>query len=573
MSTVRRTRKQTNFTMSNSDNPSNWTVAELKKKLSDNGININVNLSHSILKRIYVDNVLSVQGQQAAADGDRNQANITNDMQTVDNHDISTMRNSVLYSGAPTPSANLAEGARASNIEVYPEPGIPGGRSSSFTSLPPSSTLPTMATSTVTTSAMSESVILSTLQLCQQAITSLTQSNKTNEAKYSLQTAMSTNAGTPAVNISDVDMVSPELRADILADGSFQEAGTRSRSSVYAVSSFNGSDLDSVVENLWDHSISIRTRNQYKVGLDCYIKFTLLRGLHGSVSDLPPMSEQLLIYFVAFCDDHLRLAYSTIKLYLSGIRYFYLRLKGCNPFQNNAGQNLICLQSVLTGVKKKQSMYAVPKRSRLPITMSILTKMCQLLRSGIFDMFTSYMFEAACTVAFFGFLRCGEFTVLSDSHYDDYVSIQDVICHDSFVALTLRKSKTDPFRNGVQIKLFKTQTDVCPVNAVVKYLKLRSEVFKSQPLPFFVTKEGSILTRAIFIDTLKVILSQLGLNSDLYNGHSFRIGAATTAQEARIEDHLIKTLGRWSSNCYTTYIHTSPSVIQNAQQQIASSVL
>ncbi|XP_062592590.1 uncharacterized protein LOC134254037 [Saccostrea cucullata] len=357
------------------------------------------------------------------------------------------------------------------------------------------------------------------------------------------------------------------------ADGSFQEAGTRSRSSVYAVSSFNGSDLDSVVENLWDHSISIRTRNQYKVGLDCYIKFTLLRGLHGSVSDLPPISEQLLIYFVAFCDEHLRLAYSTIKLYLSGIRYFYLRLKGCNPFQNNAGQNLICLQSVLTGVKKKQSMYAVPKRSRLPITMSILTKMCQLLRSGIFDMFTSYMFEAACTVAFFGFLRCGEFTVLSDSHYDDYVSIQDVICHDSFVALTLRKSKTDPFRNGVQIKLFKTQTDVCPVNAVVKYLKLRSEVFKSQPLPFFVTKEGSILTRAIFIDTLKVILSQLGLNSDLYNGHSFRIGAATTAQEARIEDHLIKTLGRWSSNCYTTYIHTSPSVIQNAQQQIASSVL
>lgn len=56
-------------------------------------------------------------------------------------------------------------------------------------------------------------------------------------------------------------------------------------------------------------------------------------------------------------------------------------------------------------------------------------------------MFTSFMFEAACTVAFFGFLRCGEFTVHSDVHYDDYVSIEDVICHDTFVTITLKKIK------------------------------------------------------------------------------------------------------------------------------------
>ena len=65
---------------------------------------------------------------------------------------------------------------------------------------------------------MSESVILSTLQLCQQAISSLTQTNRSNENKYSLQTAMtSTNTGIPAASISDVDLVSPEIRADILA--------------------------------------------------------------------------------------------------------------------------------------------------------------------------------------------------------------------------------------------------------------------------------------------------------------------------------------------------------------------
>jgi hypothetical protein len=39
------------------------------------------------------------------------------------------------------------------------------------------------------------------------------------------------------------------------------------------------------------------------------------------------------------------------------------------------------------------------------------------------------------------------------------------------------------------------------------------------------------------------ILSTLGFNSDLYNGHSSRIGAATTAAENKVEDHLIQTLG------------------------------
>ena len=61
----------------------------------------------------------------------------------------------------------------------------------------------------------------------------------------------------------------------------------------------------------------------------------------------------------------------------------------------------------------------------------------------------------------------------------------------------------------------------------------------------------------------------LGLSSDSYNGHSFRFGAATAAHEARLNDHLIQTLGRWSSDCYTRYIHTSLKVIQQVQKQLA----
>ena len=39
-----------------------------------------------------------------------------------------------------------------------------------------------------------------------------------------------------------------------------------------------------------------------------------------------------------------------------------------------------------------------------------------------------------------------------------------------------------------------------------------------------------------------------------YSGHSFRIGAATTAASVVVEDSLIKTLGRWESSAYILYV-------------------
>ena len=78
------------------------------------------------------------------------------------------------------------------------------------------------------------------------------------------------------------------------------------------------------------------------------------------------------------------------------------------------------------------------------------------------------------------------------------------------------------------------------------------------------------MTRQFFITHVKLLLDKLGLSSDSYNGHSFRIGAATAAHEARLKDYLIQTLNRWSSDCYTyIYIHTSPKVSQQAPKQLA----
>ena len=45
------------------------------------------------------------------------------------------------------------------------------------------------------------------------------------------------------------------------------------------------------------------------------------------------------------------------------------------------------------------------------------------------------------------------------------------------------------------------------------------------------------------------------MDASNFNGHSFRIGAATTAASRGMEeDCIIKTIGRWESDAYQRYV-------------------
>jgi hypothetical protein len=52
------------------------------------------------------------------------------------------------------------------------------------------------------------------------------------------------------------------------------------------------------------------------------------------------------------------------------------------------------------------------------------------------------------------------------------------------------------------------------------------------------------------------VLDSVGAPQHQYAGHSFRIGAATTAALAGVEDSIICTLGRWHSTPFLRYIRT-----------------
>jgi hypothetical protein len=321
------------------------------------------------------------------------------------------------------------------------------------------------------------------------------------------------------------------------------------------------------VNQLWQGAISERTRQCYDTGYQTYTRFLALNNVLWT--SMPPVSEAILIMFVAHCFSVLKLQHSTIKSYLCGIRFAYLSTSTPSPFTDSDGKQLCGLQTILKSVKKHCHS---PAKPRYPITSTVLKQLCTTLQLGLFSPYTDFMLQAVCNVAFFGFLRCGEFTCTSVFKPTVNLCFGDVSFTEDHVLLTLKASKTDPFRKGVVITLFDTQQSIInPYTILRRYCHMRELAGAAPTDPLFITQTGLPLDRATFLSLLKTVLQHIGLDSAYYSGHSFRVGAASTCALVRIEDHLIKTLGRWSSDCYYRYIRTPLSAIRDAQRTLAAS--
>ena len=214
------------------------------------------------------------------------------------------------------------------------------------------------------------------------------------------------------------------------------------------------------------------------------------------------------------------------------------------------------LQYVLRGVKSVESKCpARLVRKRLPITPAILCGVHKILSQTPSD-FNNIMLWAAATLCFFGFLRSGEITIPNNSNYDPsaHLNFSDISVDNSampsIIQVRIKASKTDPFRQGVNIHIGRTGNELCPVTALLVYLAARGNA----PGLLFHFEDGSPLTKNRFVTKFRSALTQADIDSSLYSGHSFRIGAASTAAANGIEDSLIQTLGRWKSSAYLAYI-------------------
>ena len=240
-----------------------------------------------------------------------------------------------------------------------------------------------------------------------------------------------------------------------------------------------------------------------------------------------------------------------MKTYLAAVRHMQISHEMGDPKIGSMPR----LELVVRGMKKEQA--GQPTRTRLPITPEILSRIRQHWkeRQAEWDI---VMLWAAMSLCFYGFLRAGEVVVPSDTEFDSsqHLTYKDIAVDDkrqpSFITISIKQSKTDPFRKGVTIVIGRAPGPLCPLAAVLSYMAMR----KPGEGPLFRFKDGRPLTRERFVLKVREALQQIGIDQTKYCGHSFRIGAATTAAKRGIQDSLIKTLGRWESVAYQLYVRT-----------------
>lgn len=316
------------------------------------------------------------------------------------------------------------------------------------------------------------------------------------------------------------------------------------------------------MEFYFQQGLAPSTRAAYSSAQKRYAAFSTLYGIA-----ILPAKEPHLCKFVSYL-ARTDVKHSSIKAYLSAVRQLHIEEGYPDPKLADMSK----LQQVLRGIKRGQAILNPQSRNRLPITPLILRKLKAVWAEDDTNPDNILLWAAAC-LCFFGFFRAGEITIPTQSSYDPgaHLNFGDIALDDPakprVLRIRLKASKTDPFRKGVDIFVGSTDSDLCPVAATLSFLASRG----SQPGFLFKFRDGHLLTKAIFITQVRKALAAAGVDYAGYSGHSFRIGAATTAHSRGISDATIQMLGRWKSSAYRQYVQTPRNALAAFSAQLADS--
>ena len=119
------------------------------------------------------------------------------------------------------------------------------------------------------------------------------------------------------------------------------------------------------------------------------------------------------------------------------------------------------------------------------------------------------------------------------------------------VQLSIRISKNNQRGQPTLIRIpCMHDNNMCPVCLLRDYLKLRSK----QSDQLFVHANGKPLTRSQFAGVLDKVVRGSDFKSKHVKSHSFRIGRASELAALGVDCDVIKSMGRWKSNAYKSYI-------------------
>ena len=242
--------------------------------------------------------------------------------------------------------------------------------------------------------------------------------------------------------------------------------------------------LEAAVQSYYGCGIASSTNRTYNSAKKRFITFCMNYNLSPF-----PVSQMILCLFVSFLAKE-GLQYQSIRAYLSAIRHLYISQGHPDPF---AESNFPQLEYVLKGVRRSQG--PAKSRERLPITPTILSYLHDVWsKEG--QAYEACLLWAACCLGFFTFLWAGEFTSTATQDTASLLTVADITVNSretpSFLRVFLRRSKTDPFGNGIALYVGRTYHPICPVMAVLSFVARRPHLQG----PLFIHEDVSPLTQA-----------------------------------------------------------------------------
>jgi hypothetical protein len=171
------------------------------------------------------------------------------------------------------------------------------------------------------------------------------------------------------------------------------------------------------------------------------------------------------------------------------------------------------------------------------------------------------MWEAMFSLAWFGVLRPGEFTVPTTGGYDVTVhpSVKNVIffyeeaelqpgdtTFPTHMVFVVKHSKTDQDRLTKDVVIGPSRGSVCALTAMWNYLSSAPHRLDGGA-PLFVehARSPKAVTYTRMRTVLTACLSRAGLKSQAFGGHSFRIGGSQALAAAGKSVLYIMSYGRW----------------------------
>ena len=288
-------------------------------------------------------------------------------------------------------------------------------------------------------------------------------------------------------------------------------------------------------------------------------------GQHSRAADRPidPVAplwvkleeEQWVMRFVAHLVDSRDIQVDTAKTYFHQASGWHQRKHGI-PFAG--GLDLKRLPEMIKGLRRTRDTVR-PQRIRRGVAPQKLKEALDKLFPRGTSAYNANV-RAMVSLAFQGLLRGREVCKADGKGFDNTLDLArgDIAAMlADRVVVMMRPAKNMRHRKGKTVPI--------AVGAGGKYVDAHAELVELLQLdpvaqgaaastPMFRRPDGSAFSVSELRDIVKALMRAVGEDPDEFGAHSLRIGGATALYAAGADPIHIKTMGRWSSDCWRIYV-------------------